>query len=236
MGEETRAGLLTRLDWMTIAPKMILDVGAGLGELTQTLQHKYPEAEVWAVDTSVAMLEKAKEKHIRTKANDAATLTFPDNSVDLLIANLLLPWQSDFAALFKEWRRVLHQDGLLMFTTFGPDTLKECRAVFNNEDIPLFADMHDFGDLLLQAGFTDPVLDVDYLTVNYKEQNKLLAELKATGMWFPRDTTEITLSTLQMTYELVYAHAFVAPKTDTVAASQDGVVRIPLDHLRRQLK
>lgn len=236
IGHEGRAGILERLAWVTLTPNVILDVGCGTGELSVALQERYPQALVWGVDSSQLMLEKAQENNSHIICTDAATLPFKNDSVDMVIANLLIPWHDNHEALLKEWRRVLRPDGMLMFTLFGPDTLIECRSHVKNEEIPLLIDMHDFGDLLLHAGFTDPVLDVDYFTLNYQSHEKMLQELIATGMWFPQEKFALEMNAKQITYELVYGHAFVANKTAAVAASQDGIVRVPLAHLRKQLQ
>ena len=236
--------LLTRLDWMTLKPQLILDVGCGTGEMSQYLQTRYPDAQVLGLDLSDAMLLHAKS-HVEPLAfvcADAARLPFGDQTVDLIFANFLLPWHADVTALFTEWRRVLRPEGLLVFTLLGPDTLREWQDKFNPEHMPQRADMHDIGDLLLRTGFADPVLDVDYTTITYRKKERFVAELHATGMWVPDANTlaQTALSpspegTWDLTFEVVYAHAFVGHANLGVAAV-DGVAHVPLAHLRRQLR
>src|SRR2546430_2868953 len=104
---------------------------------------------------------------------------------DLVWSNLALVWVNDLPRVLAEFRRVLNVGGLLTFTTLGPDTLKELRAAFVQADgythTNRFIDMHDVGDMLVDAGFADPVMDMEQLTLTYSEPRTLLAELKAVG-------------------------------------------------------
>ena len=235
VGEE----MLSRLDLMTLQPRTILDVGCGTGEMSAKLSQYYPAADVLAVDTALPMLQFAKGKSQVTKLISASGEQLPlrDESVDLIFANFILPWQSDIKAMLDEWQRVLSPDGLLMLTALGLDTLGEWREVLGVKHIPTCVDMHDVGDALVQAGFSDPVLDVDYYQVNYREQTRLLHDLRQSGMWFPADA-EVpeppqSPSALRLTYEVVFAHAFGQASKNEFSAASDGVVRIPLKHLRR---
>lgn len=246
IAEEAAEEMLSRLDWVTLKPKMIVEAGCGTGALSRRLQARYPEAEILAVDTSQAMLDHAtqqEQSHITYLCQDATTLALADESVDLLVANFLLPWHSDVPALLREWKRVLRPDGLLMFTLLGPDTLREWRTVLADADIPHLVDMHDVGDVLLKQGFADPVMDVTYYTTTHKKKEKLIAELQASGML----AGQVSLSSLDgvaqaedgtwhTTYEVIYAHAFVPAKGEEISASEDGVVRVPLAHLRGRLR
>lgn len=240
VAKEASAGILARLEWMTLQPRLILDVGCGAGETSIALQNRYPDAQVCGVDFSQAMLQAAKEKGVQVQQANAEQLPFANDSVDIIVANLLLPWHNHPAILIKEWRRVLRENGVLMFTALGPDTLKEWRHVFKNEEIPFFVDMHDFGDLLLQEGFAEPVLDVEHYTISYRERKQLLQELQVTGVWFPEDSNLTSAleaqATNEVTYEIIFAHAFAPVKTQEVSASEDGMIRIPLAHLRQQLR
>ncbi|TAK75366.1 MAG: methyltransferase domain-containing protein, partial [Gammaproteobacteria bacterium] len=182
VAKEAGQEMLTRLDWMTLQPKTIVDIGCGTGGLSLQLQERYPEAKVIAIDITESMLRQAKSPLTRLCA-DAVALPLKSQSVDLLFANFLLPWcHTDIKKVLQEWRRVLRVEGLLMLTALGPDTLREWRGVLNEADTPPLIDMHDIGDVLMEAGFSDPVLDVDYYTTTYREVNQLLYELKASGM------------------------------------------------------
>jgi malonyl-CoA O-methyltransferase len=129
-----------------------------------------------------------------------------------------------------------------MLSTFGPDTLAAFHPVFREEDLPRRIDMHDIGDLLLQEGYADPVLDVDYYTLTYKNRKKLIAELKESHILMPAaayQEEEITAQedgTWHAVYEVIYAHAFAPSPQEDLSPSEKGVVRVPLDHVRKQLK
>lgn len=235
---ETGEELLSRLEWLTLQPQVVLDAGCGLGEMSVQLQARYSAARVVALDNSDLMIQHAREqtKHPRCLCADAGKLPLPDHSVDIIFAHWLLPWHSDVKALLKEWRRVLRPDGILMFSALGPDTLKEMHQQWGRYIIPGLMDMHDCGDLMLQEGFADPVLDVNHYTVSYRDHKRLVQELCASGMLANPDTQLAANQegTWDVTYEVVFAHAFAPPLRDEVSASEDGVVRIPLSHLRRR--
>lgn len=224
-GEE----MLSRLEWMTIKPRVILDIGCGPGALVEALNTRFPEASVYAIDNSEEMLAFAKidEKSAAYICADAARLPLASQSVDLIVVNMLVPWHKEPAALLHEWRRLLRANGLLMFTALGPDSLKEIPTIFQRHD------MHDLGDLMVQEGFSDPVLDINYYTLSYQDKQKLCRELEASGM--VDAANESLINELDIQFEVVFAHAFTPAETDEISPSSDGVVRIPLAHLRRRL-
>lgn len=187
---EVQQSLLERLDVYLETPACVLDVGAGTGRGTALLKQRYAKAEVVAVDLALPMLREAKGhsgwlKPFRRVCAEATALPFPDHSVDVLHSNLCFQWITDLAALFGECARVLKPGGLLAFTTFGPDTLKELRAAWAAADghshVSRFLDMHDIGDAMLNAGLRDPVLDVERYMLTYSEPRKLLEELRGLG-------------------------------------------------------
>jgi malonyl-CoA O-methyltransferase len=240
-GEE----MLSRLDWMTLKPKVIVDVGSGIGEMSVRLQERYQDAHVISLDLSENMVSHAKQltPTLSCVCADAISLPLSNHSVDLLFANLLVPWQTDMESLLREWRRVLRPDGLLMFSALGPDTLKAWQPVLEQNVLPVFIDMHDVGDLMLQQKFADPVLDVNYYTMTYREQLHLFRELQATGMLHIMPDLACTQDILpaedgrwEATYEVVFAHAFVPAESEEISPSEDGIVRVPLSHLRSQLR
>ena len=106
-------------------------------------------------------------------------------AIDLLWSNLALQWVNDPLNAFAEFRRVLAPGGLLMFSTFGPDTLKELREAYRGTDahthVNRFVDLHDLGDMLVQSGFADPVMDMEHLTLTYTDVRALMRDLKAIG-------------------------------------------------------
>jgi malonyl-CoA O-methyltransferase len=186
---EVRDNLLQRLDLMALAPRVVVDAGAGTGHASRALIRRYPKSLVIACDTSHLMLRAAaaQQTWLRRFARvcaDAQRLPLADGSVDLILSNLMLQW-CDPEAVFAEFRRVLAPRGLLNFTTLGPDTLRELRSAWSGVDahthVNQFLDMHDIGDALVRAGFASPVLDVERYTLSYLDVRRIAADLKATG-------------------------------------------------------
>lgn len=232
--------MLSRLEWMTINPKVVLDLGCGPGEASKQLKLRYPKAEVIAIDHCFEMLKYTQQQLPLASqlCADAACLPFADQTIDLIFANFLLPWHDNFKVLLKEWRRVLCGEGLLMFTTLGPDTIKEIHPLVDPLSLPQFLDMHDVGDAILAEKFLDPVLDVTYLTTVYRNNPKLIEDLTASGMFFgnPARLIDIDMSVepLELTHEIIFAHAF-APCADLLSADKNGEVHLPLSQLKKML-
>lgn len=186
----SRNGLLARIEPMVIVPKTVVDLGSATGSGTQLLAKRFRRAHVIATDLSHNMLEQARRKQSwfsRTGAVQARaeSLPFADCSVDLVFANMLLPWFGDPAQVFAEVARVLCEDGLFAFATLGPDSLAEMRRAWCEVDdgvhINRFLDMHDMGDAAVRAGLRDPVMDIDRLAVTYKDAKTLFHDLTAVG-------------------------------------------------------
>lgn len=182
--------LQQRLDLVRLEPRRVLDLGAGTGHCVDGLLSRYRKAEVVALDIALPMLLQARRRgrwlrRPRCICADAESLPFADGSFELVFSNLMLQWVVDLEAAFREVRRVLRPGGLWLFTSFGPDTLKELRASWAQVDeyvhVNRFLDMHDVGDALLQTGFCDPVMDVERLTVTYPDAWQLMRELKMIG-------------------------------------------------------
>lgn len=189
--------LLERLDCVTIAPQRIVDLGSGPGTASHALQTRYPEAQLLAVDSAEAMLRAGRQggrlsrlllPFLRQRGShrvcaDAAALPLAAGCCQFVWSSLLLPWVDDPLPVFREAHRALSTEGLLMFATLGPDTLKELRAAFADGagHTQRFIDMHDLGDMLVGCGFADPVMEMEMLTVTYPSIDALLGELRATG-------------------------------------------------------
>jgi malonyl-CoA O-methyltransferase len=182
--------LQQRLDLVRLEPRRVLDLGSGTGQCVDGLLSRYRKAEVVALDIALPMLQQARRRgrwlrRPRCICADAERLPFADGSFELVFSNLMLQWVVDLEAAFREVRRVLRPGGLWLFTSFGPDTLKELRACWAQVDdyahVNRFMDMHDVGDTLLQTGFCDPVMDVERLTVTYPDAWQLMRELKTIG-------------------------------------------------------
>lgn len=184
------AGLLERLEPMLLEPGLVLDAGSATGAGSRALAKRYKKSRVVSLDLSFRMLEAAKRRRsrfarIRELQADASHIPLADGCVDLVFANMLLPWCDDPAGFFAEVRRVLRKEGLFTFSTLGPDTLHEVReawaAVDGGEHVNPFPDMHDVGDAVLRSGLRDPVLDVDYLDVTWPGSEALFHDLTAAG-------------------------------------------------------
>ncbi len=186
---------LERLDFIRHTPARILDAGSGTGNAWRGLAARYPAARLVALDLAPGMLRQASaavpwhQRLLRrapaTICGDLEQLPLASSSIDLAWSNLALQWVNALPQAFAEMRRVLAPGGLFMFTTFGPDTLKELRAAQVETDghthVSGFIDMHDIGDLLVQAGFADPVIDMETFTLTYADVKSLMRDLKAIG-------------------------------------------------------
>jgi len=182
--------LLEKLDVVKIAPQMILDAGTGTGSALPSLFSRYKKAQVVTLDLSENMLHKANQhgSFLRTPhavCGDIEHLPFADNSFDLVFSSLSMQWCNDLNAALLEAKRVLKPGGLYVFTTFGPDTLKELRSSWSEVDasshVNQFIDMHDIGDALLHDGFSQPVMEAEILTLTYESVEGLMHDLKAIG-------------------------------------------------------
>ena len=186
---------LERLDVIRHSPACILDAGSGTGNAWAGLAARYPGARIVALDLAPGMLRQARaaapwhQRLLRllpaAVCADLEQLPLASGSIDLAWSNLALQWVNALPLAFAEMRRVLAPGGLFMFTTFGPDTLKELRAAQAGTDghthVSRFIDMHDIGDMLVQAGFADPVIDMETFTLTYGDVRALMQDLKAIG-------------------------------------------------------
>ena len=184
-----RERLFERLQLLKFEPSIVIDLGAATGKASVDLAAEFPKAQTFAIDRSLAMLAKAKTRRgadglFTVLAGCAENLPFSNKTVDLIFANLLLPWCVP-DLFFAEAARVLREDGLLSFSTVGPDTLIEVRRAWASVDDAIhvhgFVDMHDIGDLALRAGLTEPVMDVDRIKVTYKDVGSFVADVRACG-------------------------------------------------------
>jgi len=183
-------GLMQRLQPIAIAPRHVVDLGSALGAGSRQIARQFPKARILSIDRSSLMLRRAKDSRgwfskVRELQADAAQLPLATGSVDYVFANMLLPWIDDLPACLREVARVLRKDGAFLFSTLGPDSLKEIRQAWSSVDdgphVHHFADMHNLGDAVMQAGMSDPVLDIDYLSITYRDSGAILADLAAAG-------------------------------------------------------
>jgi malonyl-CoA O-methyltransferase len=193
---EVCSRMLERLEYIKLQPKRVLDVGSGTGWGTRQLMAKYPSAQMVSLDIAMGMLQAARgatgwwqKLFSSQKASmlcaDVEALPIASNSLDMVWSNLAVQWCNDLPATLGDLHRVLKVEGLLMFSTFGPDTLKELRQAFHGVDghnhLNRFADMHDIGDMLSHGGFAEPVMDMEYITLTYDDVRSVLHDLKAIG-------------------------------------------------------
>jgi malonyl-CoA O-methyltransferase len=263
--------LFERLDYVKVAPQRIVDIGSGTGYATDKLLARYPEASVVALDIAQNMLGVARRKSAGPSllkrlfgatdrrqfvCADAEALPLADEAFDMALSNLAMQW-TDPERVAKEVVRALKPAGLFMFTTFGPDTLKELRAAFKAVDdrphVNSFIDMHDIGDILVHAGFADPVMDQEIVTLTYTDLKPLLRELKGIGAhnvlrgraaglmgrqrWQRMEAAYEKFrkdGRLPATYEVVYGHAWkpAVSKRRTV----DGAQAIGINEFKRMVK
>jgi len=229
--------LLDRLQYINLEPALILDLGCGTGQAIKRLRKHYKKANVLALDMADEMLGCARQQYGLLDRKwlvnaDMERLPLRDDCIDLLFSNLALQWSNDLVHTLGEFNRVGHKGGLLMFTTFGVNTLKELRESFLQIDptprVHQFMDMHDIGDMMLTAGLAEPVMDMESITMQYKDFAGLLADLKsigATNAEINRNRGLMTVSKLkrlreayetvafqqghyQATYEVIYGHAW----------------------------
>ena len=189
--------MLERLEYIKLDPVTIVDAGSGTGNAIAGLAARFPGARIVALDLALAMAQQARARRpgwrrrlrwrggIAAVCGDIELLPFATAAADLVWSNLALQWVNTPRRAFGEMHRALKSGGLLMFSSLGPDTLKELRAAFQGADdrihVHRFIDMHDVGDMLLAAGFADPVMDMEYVTLTYGETRELMRDLKAIG-------------------------------------------------------
>ncbi len=249
--------MLDRLDTMRINPVRILDLGCGTGRATDALLKRYPRADVVALDFALPMLALTRRRgrwlrRPRCLCADLDHLPLADQSMDLIFANAALQWSAQPDRAFADIARILKPGGLLMFSSFGPDTLGELRAAWAEVDagphVHEFIDLHDYGDMLMGAGLSDPVMDVERMTLTYGDAMQLMREIKLIGAGnasagrpkglagrarFERVCAAYERfrgadGSLPVSYEVVHGHAWGAQQRRV-----GGETRISLDVLRR---
>jgi malonyl-CoA O-methyltransferase len=254
---EVRQRMLERLDLVKISPQLILDAGCGTGHASRALGTRFKQSRIIALDIALGMLRQtAQQQGLMRRllgfgkqsgvCADIECLPLASQSTDLLWSNLAIQWCNDLDAAFGEMHRVLRPEGLLMFSTFGPDTLKELRqsaaADPNHVHVSRFIDMHDIGDAIVRAGFSAPVLDVEHFTLTYDDVMAVMRDLKAIGAHnaadgrprgllgkgFLRQLTESyeqfrTAGKLPATFEVIYGHAW---KPEAKLQLEDGLAPI----------
>lgn len=248
--------MFERLELIRVTPNAIIDAGCGEGSDFTVLHQRFPAARLIGIDGSLAMIGEAASRQQRARSamsrllgrllpnrtdsgamadalllcGDYARLPLPPASAGLLWSNLALHWHPRPDEVFVEWRRILRDEGLLMFSCFGPDTFRELRQVRAPASPPQvlpFVDMHDLGDMLVDAGFATPVMDMEMLTLTYDTVDKMLADVRALGgnPLLPRSPGLVARTArtalyqaleggrnaqgkLSLSIEVIYGHAF----------------------------
>ncbi len=233
--------LIARLDLVTLKPGWVLDVGAGTGGSARALASRYRKARVLQLDLSRRMLQISRRRgpwlfsrHHYFQA-DAEALPIAAGAIDLVFSSLVLQWCNDLDRVFAESARVLAPNGLFIFATLGPDTLRELRtswaAADGNIHVNTFFDMHDIGDAVVRAGLEGVVMDVEHVTMTYPDCLSLMHDLKSLGAHNMNEDRHRGLTgktrframqaayeqyrhegRLPSTYEIVYGHGW-APAT-----------------------
>ena len=262
---EVEKRLMESLDYLTLRqgettrndPKLVLDVGCGPAHAAAAMHKRWPKAQVVALDLALPMLREAKKqagwwRPFSRVCADLRALPLADASADVLFCNLSLQWVDDLPAAFAGFRRVLKPGGLLLCSTFGPETLQELREAFSHADaaphVSPFPPIAQFGDALMMTGFRDPVLDRDRFTLTYDDLPALMRELRAMGATNALQGRRHTLTgrsrfaaaaaayepmrrpdgKLPSTWEVIYAHAWAPPPGAPIRGQGEDIAAVPL--------
>ncbi|TQM16690.1 malonyl-CoA O-methyltransferase [Pseudoxanthomonas sp. 3HH-4] len=270
---EVEKRLMESLDYFALrrgqdaaAPNVVLDVGCGPAHAAAAMRKRWPKAQVVALDLALPMLREAKKqsgwwKPFQRVCADLRALPLAEGTVDVLFCNLSLQWVDDLPAAFNGFRRVLKPGGLLVCSTFGPETLQELRDAFAHADavphVSPFPQIAQFGDALMMAGFRDPVLDRDRFTLTYDDLPALMRELRAMGATNALQQRRHTLTgrarfaaaasayeslrradgKLPSTWDVIYAHAWAPPPGAPIRGQGEDIATVPLANIpiRRKL-
>jgi malonyl-CoA O-methyltransferase len=248
---EVAGRLAEHLDEMKIDPGRILDAGCGTGFGMPLLRARFPRASLLGLDLAHAMARQTLHQHgagkgwrawlsglgrrsapLSALCADLERLPLAGDSLDMVWSSLTLQWV-DLPRAFAEVNRVLKPGGLFLFATLGPDTLQELREASAGLDghghVNRFIDMHDVGDALVHAGFANPVMEMERLTLTYADLRGVLADIRGIGAQTVLEGRRVGLmgktawaglaaryeafrreGRLPATYEVVYGHAWAA--------------------------
>ena len=256
---------LERVDMIKLQPRVVLDIGTATGRGLKGLARRFPDSEMVACDLAWSMLSWCRQHQDARMTQalaccDAEQLPFAGESVDLVFSSSTFQWCEDLPRVFSECMRVLRTDGVLIFSTFGPDTLHQLRESFAKLDewphVHEFIDMHYIGDMLLAQNFTDPVVDMEVIDIQYQSLSQLLDDLKNTGSRGkfspPRPTASGLMGkqkyralvqayeeyrqengTLPASYEVIYGYARKA-HSPAFTADDNREVHVPVSHLQNR--
>ena len=256
-GEVARR-MAERLAIIKLKPALLFDWWGHLGASAELLAQACPQARRISVEPTAAAFERsvaeARPGAVRG-ADVASTRDELPAGAQLIWANMMLHLVPDPPRLIERWQRLLAVDGFVMFSCLGPGTLRELRALYDGfgwpAPTPDFIDMHDLGDMLVHAGFADPVMDQETLTLRWDSAEALLAELRALGgnaapdrlpglrtpRWRERllrglESLKGADGKIGLSFELAYGHAFkAAPRL-----KRDEETVLSLEDMRTMLR
>jgi len=256
--------LAESFDHIKIKPASILDLGSGTGYGSRKLKQRFKKAHIYQIDISGEMLKKSrKQAPLSFSKNhflcaDAGQIPLPQNHFDLVFSSLMLQWCNDLDAVFAEVKRVLKPGGVFLFTSLGPDSLKELRECWRQVDdkvhVNAFVDMHDIGDALIRNSLDAPVLSIEHIVLTYDGCKQLMRELKNVGAHNLNKGRRKTLTgkqrlervikhyetfrqnnKLPVTYEVIYGHAW-EPEEGKNIIKGANIQTISLDDLKKDLE
>ena len=256
--EEVASRMQERLEWIKVQPSTWAHWAPLKGGLQahSLITQRYPKATCTVLETSGAAVERAATALVPPRWKPQAWLqpktsvvTQVDQLAQMLWSNMALHMTADPQGLMAQWHQALAVDGFLMFSCLGPDTLKELQTLYKALGWPApaheFTDMHDWGDMLMGAGFAEPVMDTERITLTFTTPERLLQELRGLGRnlhtgrfaalrgrgWHQQLLQALSQQPLQLTFEVIYGHAFKpAPRLSVSAHSE-----ISLDSMRAAL-
>jgi malonyl-CoA O-methyltransferase len=264
---ESESRLLEQLEVLEDrVPARILDVGSGPGRASGVLKGRWPKSEVVAMDIALPMLGEVPRhtrfwRPVRRVCGEAASLPFADGSFDVVFSNMCVQWVPELPVALAEFRRVLKPGGLLLFTSFGPDTLVELREAYlaaGENDPPLspFAAIQQVGDALVSAGFRNPVLERENFNLSYPDVKSLMRELRAIGagdarshrarglggkerqrrMMAAYETLRGADGLLPSTWEVIGAMAWAPPPGAPIRQGTAEIATFPADRIPRRIR
>lgn len=263
--DEVARRMEDRLQWIVRKPASWLDWEPSKGGFDghESVRKRYPAAKAVVVEPTVQRTNVSKKALTPAWWHPGRWLRpigigLPTMPVEMVWANMALHMAADPQAVIRQWNEALVVDGYLMFSCLGPDTLQEIRRVYAQAGWPAphhhFTDMHDWGDMLVQAGFAEPVMDMERITLSYSSADALLQELRGLGRnlsvdrfaglrargWKQQLTKRLSEGLaieqgggrLSLTFEVIYGHAF-KPRPRLLVKPQTVV---PLGAMKSALK
>lgn len=254
--QEVGRRLLSRTVFNQLEPRQVVDLGCGTGDCSTALKNAFRKANVTGVDFSTAMLARSRRKPklmrpVRFVCADMSRMPLGDQSVDMVFSNLANYWSADPPALYAEIRRVLRKDGMFLFSTLGPGTFSQLREVWATlggpVEVPWFADILEVGDALAAAGFAEPAMDAERITLEYSSVKSMMEELDSTGAglllkngaewrsmvgelaeaWKPLMSAE----KYPLTFEVIYGAAFGPPEGQPRKTADGDIATISVSSL-----